>query len=314
VMIALLGSTPRPVLPAVAWAAFKVVAHEPVSRIDVAALLLPHALRADGARADNVEIALDMLVDLGLLIEDDGDLQVAPQLDAGVPADERAFRRALRRRILDPSLNDELLASDDGMREFTKALAWFLAQPVDDPPTSYNPRARAETNSVTGLLNEQFGSDEGAKSILQNSSRWPPFVRWAKYLGLAAYIPSKESGPCPNPTEAIRDELPEIRRVLPEEVELPRLVDEIAKAIPVLDGGTYRDLVDGLMDARPASAGDAETFSGSFSLALLRLKDERLLELRRVSDSPATRALSLRKGHRLLYSHGQVLSPLKVAP
>jgi hypothetical protein len=226
---------------------------------------------------------------------------------------ERWFRQELRRRILARSFNESLLSSDEGTREFTKGLSWFLAQPVEDPPVSYNPRAKGDTNSVTGLLNEQFGSEEGTKSILQNSSRWPPFVRWAKYLGFATFVPNKDSGLCPNPAEAIRDELQLIRQALPPEADLPSLVSEIAKAIPVLDGGSYRNEVDGLMDVRPASAGNAETLSASLSLALLRLKDDGLVELRRVSDSPATRALSLRKGHRLLYSHVQILVSDEVA-
>jgi hypothetical protein len=76
------------------------------------------------------------------------------------------------------------------------------------------------------------------------------------------------------------------------------------------DGGSYRKLVEARMDNKPVSCGDAETLSASLSFALLRLKDEGALDLRRASDSPATRTLSVRAGHRLPYSHAEILRPM----
>jgi hypothetical protein len=307
-MVALLGSTPRPVLPAVTWAAFRLLVGQPRSRQEVEELLLPTSLLGGGGRPESALVAIDALVDLGLVSERQDELRIDPKVAESELDDERWFRRELRIRVLASPRNKSLLASDDGTRELTKALAWFLAQPVDDPPVSYNPRPK--TNSVTQLTNSQFGSDEGARSILQNSYRWPPFVRWARYLGFMSFVPIKDGGPCPDPTEAIRDALPEVHVDLGGgEVELPRLVTALAKAIPVLDGGSYRKLVEQHMDNKPRSAGDGETLSASLSFALLQLKDGGVLELRRASDSPAMRALSVRQGHRLPYSHAAVLKP-----
>jgi hypothetical protein len=215
--------------------------------------------------------------------------------------------------VLAPQRNKEILGYDEGTRELTKALAWFLAQPTDNPPVSYNPHSKVETNSVTQLMNEQFGTDEGARSILQNSYRWSPFVRWAKYLGFLSFLPIKDSGPCPDPSEAIRDAFVEQEDKLVGEIELPRLVTGLAKSLPVLDGGSYRKLVEQSMDNKPVSAGDGETLSAPLSFALLRLKDEGVVDLRRASDSPATRILSVRPGHRLAYSHVEILSSTAAA-
>jgi hypothetical protein len=278
-------------------------------RQEAADLLMPTALRADGGRPESAMIALDALVDLRLLLEREGQLSIDPKIGDADLADEGWFRRELRRRVLDSRRNKDLLASDEGTRELTKALAWFLAQPVDNPPISYNPRSKAETNSVTQLINEQFGSDEGARSILQNSYRWAPFIRWAKYMGFISFLPVKDTGPCPDPSEAIRDTIADLTDDLAGEIELPRLVTALGKSLPVLDGGSYRKLVEQRMDSKPVSSGNGETLSASLSLALLRLKEAGALELRRVSDSPATRILSVRQGHRLPYSHVEILKP-----
>jgi hypothetical protein len=280
-------------------------------RQEVADLLLPAALRTDGGRPESAIVAIDALVNLGLLLERQNQLRIDPKLGDGDLDDERWFRREFRRRVLASARNKDLLASDEGTREVTKALAWFLAQPVDDPPVSYNPRPKAETNSVTQLMNEQFASDAGARSILQNSYRWAPFVRWAKYMGFISLLPIKDGGPCPDPSEAIRDALAELRDGLVGEIELPRLIAALAKAMPILDGGSYRKLVEEGMDNKPTSCGDGETLSASLSFALLRLKDEGVLDLRRASDSPATRTLSVRQGHRLPYSHAEILRPIE---
>ena len=306
-MAALLGSTPRPVLPAITWAAFRLIGREPMLRQQAAELLMPSALSSDSSQPDSVMVALDVLIDLGLLLERQSGLRIDPKVEEADLEDERWFQREMRRRVLSSGRNKDLLKSDEGTRELTKALAWFLAQPVDNPPASYNPASKGETNSVTQLMNEQFGSDAGARSILANSYRWAPFVRWAKYLGFLNYLPLKDGGPSPDPSEAIRDELTDLADELSGEIELPRLVMALGKSLPVLDEGAYRKLVENSMDERPASSGGGENLSASLSLALIRLKDEGVLDLRRVSDSPATRTLSLRQGHRMPYSHAEIV-------
>jgi hypothetical protein len=303
-VVSLLGSAPRPVLPALVWAAFRLVREEPQAREGIEALLLPASLRVDGGRPESVSVALDVLIDLGLVSEHDGQLQAT--LSPGESdLEESLFRRELRHRVLASERNDDLFESDDGTREFAKASAWFLAQSVDDPPVSYN--------SVAQLLNEQFGSDEGAKSILQNSYRWAPFVRWAKYLGLASFVPLKDGGPCPDPVNAVRDALGDLSLQLPGEVELPHFVLALGNLVPVLDGGSYRVLVEERMDKRPRSSGNGDTVSAALSLALLRLSEEGAITLRRASDSPATRTLSIRQGHRERFSHIEIVDAEGVA-
>ena len=69
---------------------------------------------------------------------------------------------------------------------------------------------------------------------------------------------------------------------------MPRFITALGKVIPVLDGGSYRKLVEERMDSKPPSSGDADTLSASLSLALLRMKDEGVIDLRRASDSAPT--------------------------
>ncbi len=101
----------------------------------------------------------------------------------------------------------------------------------------------------------------------------------------------------------------DLLRLFSDEVALPRFVAALGEALPVIDGGVHRRAVDDCVDVPPASAGDATRLSASLSLALLRLKDEGLIDLRRVSDSPDTRALSVRAGHQATYSHARILIP-----
>ena len=117
----------------------------------------------------------------------------------------------------------------------------------------------------------------------------------------------KDGGPCPDPTRALLDILPELSEKLAGEVELPRMIDALAKAAPVLDGGSYRKQVEALIDNKPTSAGNGDTLSASLSFALLRLRDAGFIRLDRASDSPATTVLSLRADHRSPFSHVSIL-------
>src|SRR5262245_26853464 len=108
-MVALLGSTPRSVLPPVTWAAFKLLVKEPRSRDEVGELLLPSSLRPDGGRPESALIAVDALVGLGLVTERQGELRVDPKCITDSEIDnEDWYRKELRARVLATARNKDL--------------------------------------------------------------------------------------------------------------------------------------------------------------------------------------------------------------
>jgi hypothetical protein len=293
----ILGSSPRPVLPAVAWAAYKVIAlrdSAPIGLDELQHLLLPTPMREEHERTDSVDAALALLVDCGLVRQSAAGVSVKPDLLPEPSAD--GFRRALRTALLAAKANTRMLASDEGPRELTKALAWFLCQPVSDPIEAYEGGPARATTAVS-RLNSQF-DDKNRQLILKSSNRWTPFLRWARYLGFIAPTPRSSGGYMPDPTRAVRDGLPLVAAQVGSASSITDFVSGLAKVLPVLDGGSYRTAVEGAMAAPPLSVGGDGMYSQSLSYALRRLEEEGSLALLQESDAPGTRSLSLTAADR----------------
>lgn len=149
--------------------------------------------------------------------------------------------------------NEGTLAAD-----FTRALAFILAQDIYVNEFSAHHRVEA-------LEHRQFRDE--ARRLLQNNTRWNGLRHWAKYLGFFW----EDQRLWPDPTAAIREELPE---VFGKQKELPAqdFITRLGERLPVLDGGRYRLDIEAVLEPtewQPPTRPDL--LSTSLSRALWRL-------------------------------------------
>jgi len=164
------------------------------------------------------------------------------------------------RRLLFSEENNQRFWDNEGTlaADFTRALAFILAQDIYVNEFSAHHRVEA-------LEQRQFRDE--ARRLLQNDTRWNGLRHWAKYLGFFW----EDQRLWPDPTAAIREELPE---VFGKQDELPAqdFITRLGERLPVLDGGRYRLEIEAVLEPAewqpPTPRG---LLSTSLSRALWRL-------------------------------------------
>lgn len=236
----------------------------------------PSTVVPDG-KPDMARKTLTRWKQLGFFVEVDGLVHLSPEIAEIDVDDLNSFRAAVLRMVLLPSNNPALSTDPDEdvennrASDCTRAMAWALAQ---DP---YSFQILVGHRAVEAQENAQGVNPP----LFKNDTRWPGFKEWATFLGIA-WPTSK--GIVPDPAFAIRAVLPEVFSgvtELPQDVFLQRLVD----MLPILDGGTYRRMVDDQI-ARPWRRGIENQLSASLSLGLLTLEAREEIRLEARSDAP----------------------------
>jgi hypothetical protein len=235
-------------------------------RQDLLDLIAPPTLVED---QDMAKKTLNRWVQLGLFQKsaDDeislvGDKKFKPTIDS-LPSLSRSL-------ALKPENNTDFLDEEpQGAGDFTRAITWLLAQNA----------WTLDSRSWEVILQQQC--PPGLK-IIQNDTRWSGLKPWSCFLGFA-WLAKAPNGQLlvPDPTQAVRDSLPQIFGKS-KELEARSMVNALAEAIPVLDGGTYRQKLEtelikaqGPTAWRPPPNGQLST---SLSRALLRLQEEKFLK------------------------------------
>lgn len=223
----------------------------------------------DGTGRANVYVnSLREAQNLGLIELTDGDkLRPAslPEL-SGASADER-FIEWIEPRLLMPE-QAALLSQQN----FAPALAWLLMQ----SPLRPIPFAQA----VSASINQEFGTAVQCFD-LTSKERFQNLAYWAKYLGYATLV--QDRSVVPDPTSAIKRRL---SRIFGGNAEL-RVEDflrELSALAPVFELGSVREELEGKSSTRRTEHG-AQRLSASTSLALRRLADAKVIELRELSDA-----------------------------
>lgn len=234
------------------------------------ATLAPSSLKGDAAA--DVTVNLRAAIELGL-IERSGDRVRLPARIPTALVGAGSLVEEVRKRVFDERLNEAPWRSQVGARDLTNALSWFLTFSAAEAPTTMEGPVR----SVEALQGRDFGprQEEGESSNwpINNASRWIPFRRWACTLGLAWVSP--QGHVIPDPTSAIRDALP---TVFSNHTELAanEFVDGVARCVPVLDGGRYRQFVMANWQRPPA---ENQQLTGPLTDALDRMHGEGLIRL-----------------------------------
>jgi hypothetical protein len=245
----------------------------PMSDDELLELVSPSAL---GSK-DLAKKTLSRWKQLGAFgVDPKGRTTLGPGISALSIEDIDALRTAILECVLEPENNPDLVGNQDDEQEaskasdLTRALSWALAQ---DPYTfPYN------WAGVESLQNEQGVIPR----ILVNDTRWHGLVEWSLFLGFCT--PNQRAGVMLNPAFAIRAVTPRI--ISSSELGAPDFISGIARALPVLDGGTYRQVVEGQI-ARSWRTVTAQALSPSLSLALLTLEAEGLFQMEMRSDAPS---------------------------
>jgi hypothetical protein len=228
---------------------------------------------------------LNRWTELGLFIEDGGQIVFAPDTDSIVKGKNgssgaMATLPALVRRIIFRDENNERFWDTTGSRcaDLTRGLAWLLAQNIYGIDLgSHSGVERLETQQIT----------DRKQWIVQNDVRWSGLLSWGRYLGFLWY--SEKS--MIDPTTAIREDLPLIFGT-DRELTASVFIDRIAAALPVLDHGRYRVEVEKFLNsAHWQGVSRPEVLSTALSRALWRMDAARVLVLDTRADAKDSRVL-----------------------
>jgi hypothetical protein len=222
---------------------------------------------------------------LGMFVEGEGELvRLAPPFCTIDEGDTEALRTAVLDLLLRPDNNPALLTVDlseeaeaSRASDLVRVASWALAQ---DPYrlASWSQGRALEQARAQGI------------DLFRGDGRWPSFQEWAYFVGLGVM---SRHGLVMTPARAIREvlngEQPRVALTATEDVLLSTFLEDIAKAIPVVDGGTYRVQIDDVL-RRTNHGLDAHQVSPCLALALLQLHHEEEIEL---SDRPGDVATRL---------------------
>ncbi|MEQ1886558.1 MAG: protein DpdG [Bryobacteraceae bacterium] len=265
-----------------------VLAYGPKAEGALIDLVAPSSVVPDG-KPDMARKTLTRWKQLGFFLSDaEGVIALSPAIATIAPNAPDRLRAAVLRLVLAPENNPAFsLPGDDdqeGSRasDATRALAWVLAQ----DPYTFPSRYREV---------EQLRSGQGVEPTpFVNDTRWGGFSEWAAFLG-AAFTGAKV-GLVPNPSFAVRTALDDVFGNV-DELAQADFFTRLAEALPVVDGGRYRAVVDA-QTSRPWRTHRSNEVTPSLSAALLTLEASMVLRLEMRSDAP-TRLLLGRAGREL---------------
>ena len=248
-----------------------------------------------GKKTNIFSEVLNEAMRLGLIIEitnetEEKKLKLASDVQK---LDEIDFIRLMEQRLLQDSSNTLW-----NRGRFPEALTWFLIQ---DPlkPFMWDKNVRS--------IVENDISDESESFELTNKARFQNLIYWARFLGYAVKlgftateisddtdIDEDESQTAdqdavkatayvlPDPTTAIARYLPAIFNDKTQ-LSVSELIQAWASFLPVLEGGSIRESLD--QQVRPELARQDRTFSKATSLALRRLAQRKIIQLKTLSDA-----------------------------
>src|SRR5262249_24230630 len=141
----------------------------------------------------------------------------------------------------------------EGGIDLARSITWFLTLSVAAAPWSWDgPRAIGQKQA-----------DELPVKVIHNPTRWPVFVRWTGYLGLA--VPFGPNSLIPDPTGVVRTVVQTLLQGRGSQ-RVDTLTQELAERLPMLDGGAWRTE----LATRVPTASDGAALSSSMSFALTR--------------------------------------------
>lgn len=235
------------------------------------------------------------------LIESDGEVlrlhSSLPDWSIRRKASRSSFRRLMRQLVLMEGLNHGEWGSQEGSRDLSLGLAWFLRQDIYSPPGTWD-----KTPPLPSAQDEQL-RQFGSVALIVNDTRWGSFSRWSTFLGFAVHHAwDDHSYLVPDPTEAVRDLLDIVCEGPRGDIALPSLVAKLGDLCPVLDTGAYRREIESHLVAGQFRQIAPGNLTPSLGHALRRLEAENLIRLTDRADAPKVEFAS-ESGQRVVRSH-----------
>ena len=205
----------------------------------------------------------------------------------------RAVRVAARRVALSKENNEDLWAQEEARAaDLSRSLAWLLAQDV---------YRLGDQNLFTLASDHLIGTNA---TLMQNEARVSGLKSWGHFLGFIRHAGAVEV----DPTLAIVEVLPQC--IAPgEEMPARDLVERIAQALPVIDGGTYRVAVQSRLRANALPPLQAGQLSTSLSRAMFGFLLDQSLQFENRADSGSSIVLTGRDGLRADHRYSWVRRP-----
>ena len=262
------------------------LAEKSVDRERLLSLCAPEGV----ANPEHTRKALNTWVDLGLFERSSDDkVSISPLIPSKDRREDLLAAWASRRALA--TENNERFWETEKSRsaDFTRATAWLLAQDVYEAEHSSWP-------AVQAIMKIQTPGNDGIFG--QNDTRWNGLRAWAPFLGFGGVGNTKGSPLIIDPTDALRHALPVMfgkRTTLAAD----EFLAAVAEAVPVLDQGAYRQLVENKLREHESPDGwlspPPGQLSTSLSRALLRLTSDGTLQGKKDSDYTSRARLTGRK-------------------
>jgi hypothetical protein len=221
-----------------------------------------------------IKRTIDEAIKMRLVADEGADILLHPDLPTAARSLESGEQAARR------TFSSLLLSGDNpANHDLAKAIAWYLGQDIYSAPSSWTE------------VEQHFSVQK--KALEMTNSRFGQLVHWSRFLGFAwaHAAPDKASQKAtsrlaltPDPYWQLRWRLSDLfaqqrSAVLP----LAAVFADLAVAVPVLEGGTFRTLLEGsLLPAR-----EPRHLSSSSAHAWLRLHEDGLAKLVYRSDATA---------------------------
>ena len=235
-------------------------------------LLSPDELsegRNKSAEHPMFDAALRESIKCGLLIEDNEDIAINPQLP------EASRHPQTGDKLLPDTLVQLFFAADNEDEEdLGRLIAWYLAQDIYDAPDTWE--------KVEKLVAEQ-GVAESLDLKISSNTLSGQVEDWMCYLGFAwgHASDSNKKLVVAEPTAYLRRNLKDLfQKEAKVKLLIREFIDRLAKKCPVFETGKFRDQVEEKIGFRLPNH-----LSTSTAFALFRLQDDGYIKLIRESDA-----------------------------
>lgn len=206
----------------------------------------------------------------------------------------RVVRMEARHLVMSEVNNSDLWASEEARAaDLTRSLAWLLALDV----------YRQNGDNLFSLANDHI--QQSGLALMKNESRVTGLRSWAHFLGFIRHPKALEI----DPTLAITDILSDC--IEPgQEMPARDLIERMAHALPVLDGGQYRNAVMEKLRSNALPLLQSSELSTSLSRALHCLMVKQTLKFESRSDVGTSITLTGRDGPQSIHRYTWVSRPL----
>jgi hypothetical protein len=239
-----------------------------VSSPELAVALRPRAVVTGAENA--LQAALTVGQHMGVLQyrDDLGQWCLGARVPTACVLDHHAFRVAVREALLAQAVEDATAGRQPS--DVALGLTWLCSL---DPARPVHWGWDENTQEATRKA--------GLRKVINNSTQWNQFRRWAVGLGLAIGNAPRRGVQVliPDPTTAVAETL----QSLPSQNTAPMFLEKLAQRIPALDHGALERVVTEL-GVTYTARGDA-TVGPALAHALRRLESRGTLHLRKADDA-----------------------------